>query len=237
MQSAWQADAFDMELNADFSQRIAVHAARTDWVNSPIPGVERKMLDRIGGEVARATSIVRYAPKSKFPPHVHGGGEEFLVLNGVFQDERGDFPEGTYVRNPPQSQHTPGSESGCMIFVKLWQFDPHDRTHQSIDTNKMTFLPQADRAGVEVIALFQDAREDVRLERWTPNANVELSVPNGIELLVLGGSFSEGGEIFEQYSWLRLPARGKLIARAGAKGCRIWVKSGHLDFEQPAAAR
>jgi hypothetical protein len=61
------------------------------------------MLDRIGDEVARATSIVRYAPASHFSPHVHDGGEEFLVLEGTFQDEHGDYPVGSYVRNPPTS--------------------------------------------------------------------------------------------------------------------------------------
>ena len=99
-----------MHLNADFTKRAVVHAAKLDWKASPMPGVERRMLDRIGDEVARATSIVRYIPESQFSPHVHDGGEEFLVLEGVFQDERGDFPAGCYVRNPPQSRHTPGSK-------------------------------------------------------------------------------------------------------------------------------
>ena len=99
-----------MELNADFTQRAVVHAARIAWAPSPIPGVERRMLDRIGAEIARATTIVRYAPNSRFSAHTHGGGEEFLVLEGVFQDEHGDFPAGSYIRNPPTSHHTPGSE-------------------------------------------------------------------------------------------------------------------------------
>jgi len=98
-----------MHLNADFTKRAVVHAATLDWKVSPMPGVERRMLDRIGDEVARATSIVRYAPESRFSPHVHDGGEVF-VLEGVFQDEHGDFPAGCYVRNPPQSRHTPGSK-------------------------------------------------------------------------------------------------------------------------------
>ena len=93
-----------MELNADFSRRVVVHSAQQDWVASPMVGVDRRMLDRLGDEVARATTIVRYAPGSAFSPHVHTGGEEFLVLEGVFQDEHGDFPVGTYVRNPPTSQ-------------------------------------------------------------------------------------------------------------------------------------
>ena len=102
-----------MDLNSDFAARAAVHAAWLPWLPSPIPGVDRRMLDRIGDEVARATSIVRYAPHSRFSSHTHGGGEEFLVLDGVFQDERGDYPAGTYVRNPPTSSHTPGTEPGC----------------------------------------------------------------------------------------------------------------------------
>jgi len=84
-----------MELNADFTQRIVMHAEELEWQDSPMPGVQRKMFDRIGGEVARATSIVRYAPGSHFSPHVHTGGEEFIVLEGVFQDEHGDFPAGS----------------------------------------------------------------------------------------------------------------------------------------------
>jgi ChrR-like protein with cupin domain len=96
-----------MNLNSDFGARAAVHAARLDWTPSPIPGVDRRMLDRIGGEVARATSVVRYAPHSRFSSHTHGGGEEFLVLDGVFQDEHGDYPAGTYVRNPRRAATRP----------------------------------------------------------------------------------------------------------------------------------
>ena len=140
-----------MELNADFSQRAAVHAARLAWVPSPVPGVERRMLDRIGDEVARATSIVRYAPRSRFSAHTHGGGEEFLVLEGVFQDEHGDYPAGYYVRNPPTSRHIPGSEAGCVIFVKLWQFAADDRTQLRIDTLQRPFRPAPGRPGVELL--------------------------------------------------------------------------------------
>jgi len=217
-----------MELNADFSQRVAVHAVNLAWVPSPMAGVERRMLDRIGDEVARATSIVRYAPNSHFSRHTHGGGEEFLVLDGVFQDEHGDYPVGSYVRNPPTSSHTPGSQPGCVIFVKLWQFDPDDRTDVRIDTGKVTFAPAPGRPGVEVMPLFRDAREEVRLERWAPHAQIELPVPGGVEVLLIDGSFSEGHEDFTPQSWLRLPAKATLLANAGAKGCRVWVKTGHI---------
>ncbi|SFU52592.1 cupin domain-containing protein [Nitrosospira multiformis] len=90
-----------MRINDDLSQPVIVQAGKMDWRPSPAPGVDRRMLFRIGGEVARATSIVRYAPGSVFPRHTHGGGEEILVLDGVFQDEHGDYPAGSYLRNPP----------------------------------------------------------------------------------------------------------------------------------------
>jgi anti-sigma factor ChrR (cupin superfamily) len=223
-----------MELNADFSKRAVVHATRVPWVPSPIAGVERRMLDRIGEEVARATSIVRYAPNSHFAAHTHGGGEEFFVLDGVFSDEYGDFPAGSYIRNPPGSSHTPGSDKGCTIFVKLWQFDPEDRAHVRIDATKMPFLPALDRPGVEVLPLYQDARENVHLEHWCADAQIFLPATGGVEILVLEGGFSDGNETFEPQSWLRLPRGKKLRAHSGANGCKVWIKTGHLAHPQTA---
>lgn len=215
-----------MDLNADFSKRAVVHGADEPWVASPMAGVDRRMLDRIGGEVARATTIVRYAPGSSFSPHVHTGGEEFLVLDGVFQDEHGDFPAGSYIRNPPQSSHTPGSEPGCTIFVKLWQFDLNDRSHVRIDTGKMRYLP--DRDGVEVMPLFSDGREDVVLERWVAGARVALDAPDGLELLVLDGGFAEGDDTFRPLGWLRLPIGYSGQAQVGGDSATVWIKRGHL---------
>lgn len=225
-----------MELHADFTRRAAVHAARLPWVASPIAGVERRMLDRVGGEVARATTIVRYAPESRFSPHVHTGGEEFLVLEGVFQDEHGDFPAGSYIRNPPQSRHTPGSKPGCTIFVKLWQFDLADRTHVRVDTGKMAYVRTVQRPDIEIMPLFRDQREEVRLERWPAASHVGLGLPGGGEFLVLDGSFHEGDEAFEQQSWLRLPPGARLDALAGSRGCLVWIKTGHLAHPQTAPA-
>ena len=217
-----------MEFNADFEKRAVVHAAKIDWKASPMPGVERRMLDRIGDEVARATTIVRFAPNSKFSPHVHTGGEEFLVLDGVFQDEHGDFPAGSYIRNPPQSKHTPGSTPGCTIFVKLWQFDLDDRTHVRIDTNKMAYIADAARDSAEIMPLFRDDHEDVRLERWASGSRVDLDAPKGLEVLVLEGSFIEDGETFESQSWLRLPKGHSSHAEVGPAGAHVWMKRDHL---------
>ncbi len=226
-----------LALNAEFDQRAAVHAAQLEWIASPAAGVERKMLDRIGGEVARATSLVRYAPHSHFARHTHGGGEEFLVLEGTFQDELGDYPPGYYVRNPPTSAHTPGSTDGCTILVKLWQFDPTDREPVRIDTARGSFLPVPGRPGVSSQPLYRGFAETVALERWDGGAEVRLPAAGGIELLVLDGELHNDGERFGRHSWLRLPAATPLSARAGADGCRLWLKHGHLAGLSAQAVR
>lgn len=215
-----------MKLNADFTQRVIVRFHDNDWVASPMPGVDRKMLDRIGDEVARATTIVRYAPGSAFSPHTHDGGEEFLVLDGTFVDESGAFPTGSYVRNPPTSRHTPSAPDGATILVKLHQFDPADRQQVRLQT---------DGKSDAVLALFSDAREAVRIETWAPASEVSLSAPGGIELFVIDGDFSENGDRLGAWDWLRLPPGTHTVARAGAAGARVWIKSGHLlELAAPA---
>jgi len=222
-----------MDINADFTARVLVHSDALDWQASPMPGVERRMLDRIGDEVARATTIVRYAKGSKFSAHTHTGGEEFVVLEGVFQDEHGDFPAGSYIRNPPTTSHTPRSDAGCVIFVKLWQFNIDDRTQVMIDMNKNSSVDAAGRDGVSVMSLFQDADETVVMETWAAGAEVEIDLPKGGEFLVLDGSFAEGGDELRKNSWLRLPVGRKLSAVAGPKGAKVWMKTGHLPHAKP----
>ncbi len=216
-----------MELNADFTRRVVVHSETQDWVPSPMVGVDRRMLDRIGGEVARATSIVRYAPGSKFSAHTHTGGEEFIVLEGVFQDEHGDYPTGTYVRNPPTTSHTPGSEAGCVIFVKLWQFDMDDRNQFSLDMEDALVDGRA--------VLHRDARETVSFHVLAPGATLAEPLPGGAELLVLAGSVTEGGDTLSKGGWLRLPQGSELHAVAGVDGARVWMKTGHIPHARPPA--
>ncbi|WP_424968476.1 cupin domain-containing protein [Dinoroseobacter sp. S375] len=221
-----------MELNADFSQRVVIHSDQLDWAASPMPGVDRRMLDRIGGEVARATTIVRYAPNSKFSAHTHTGGEEFIVLDGVFQDEHGDFPEGTYVRNPPTSAHTPGSDAGCTIFVKLWQFDMADRTQFR---KSMADELGAPVDGVARAILHEDPREIVSYSHLDPSATLRDAAEGGLELLVIAGSLTEGGDALGKGGWLRLPEGQPLVAKAGPQGAKVWMKTGHLRHAKPPA--
>ncbi|MBB3996000.1 hypothetical protein GGR95_003666 [Sulfitobacter undariae] len=214
-----------MELNADFKEQITIHSEQLEWIPSPMQGVDRRMLDRIGGEVARATSIVRYAKGSKFSAHTHTGGEEFIVLDGVFQDEHGDFPEGTYVRNPPTTSHTPGSDEGCTIFVKLWQFDPDDR-NQFRKTMAEELATPID--GVATAHLHSDAFEVVTYHHLDAGAALSKSDVGGTEMLVIHGTVTHGADTLDKGAWLRLPEGDALHVTAGKDGAKIWIKTGHL---------
>ena len=227
-----------MKINADFKQRVVMKSDLMDWVASPVKGVDRKPLDRLGEEVARATSFVRFAQGSQFSEHIHGGGEEFFVLEGVFQDEYGDFPAGSYIRNPPASKHTPGSASGCIIFVKLWQFDKEDRRYVRLNTNKLESQQDESREGVQVIPLFQNGQEVVRLELWAPGVSNPVEAEGGAEVVVLDGELEESGEHLKAQTWLRTPVGYNLNLTAGPEGARLWIKSGHLScVEAPSMSK
>ncbi|WP_409440092.1 cupin domain-containing protein [Psychromonas sp. GE-S-Ul-11] len=226
-----------MKIAADFSQRAVVHSQLQEWVASPMAGVYRKPLDRVGAEVARATTIVRYEPGSEFSEHIHTGGEEFIVLEGIFEDEHGQFPAGSYIRNPPQSRHQPSSKGGCTMLVKLWQFDANDRTHVRLQMNKMGKTQLHDNNQVAVTPLYLDDIEEVSVLHFQANATYSLEAKGGAELLVLEGSAQESTDTLNKHSWLRTPIGSNLQVKAGEQGATIWVKTGHLTQVEEQIAR
>lgn len=216
-----------MNVNADFNARVAIDTRNMPWIASPQAGVERKMLDRVGDEVARATSIVRYAPGSVFAPHTHELGEEFLVLTGTFEDDQGAYPAGTYVRNPPGSRHRPFSTAGCEIFVKLRQFQAGDDARVVIDTSQAAFRPGL-VPGLTVLPLHEYGSEHVALVRWAPGTRFQAHTHwGGEEILVLEGTFSDEYGDYPAGSWLRSPHLSRHQPFSDA-GCLIYVKVGHL---------
>jgi anti-sigma factor ChrR (cupin superfamily) len=216
-----------MFINANPEERVVVNTNELRWVDSPLPGVRRRMLERDGGEVARATSLVRYAPGSAFSPHTHGGGEEFLVLEGVFSDEHGDYPAGTYVRNPAGSSHQPSSKNGCTIFVKLCQMEMDDQEHVRIDTRTAGWSP-GDVPGSQGLHLHTYGTEEVELMRLEPEVRLPSHMhPGGEEILVLDGVLEDEHDRYPKGTWLRNPA-GSRHAPASPAGCLIYIKRGHL---------
>ncbi|PYE39864.1 cupin domain-containing protein [Psychrobacter fozii] len=221
-----------MLINANFSSRAALAVEDQQWVNSPQSGVERIMLDRVGEEKARATSLVRYAPNSYFPHHLHPGGEEILVLSGTFSADDKHYPAGWYLRNPPSSGHTPYSDEGAVIFVKLRQMPSNEDRYVAIDTHDdANWTRQGNR---DVCALFSDDGEQVSLQRLTAgDVLCDEDIINGVgaggvELLVVEGSLVDGDKVYQRDSWIRLPVGEQSQIKAGLEGATVYIKTGHL---------
>jgi anti-sigma factor ChrR (cupin superfamily) len=213
-------------LHMDFAQRIVMTPYAWQWIESPAKTVSRVPLARAAAEHGHATSIVRYAPNASFPEHSHPGGEEILVLEGVFQDEHGDYPAGTYLRNPIGTRHCPRSESGCLLFVKLCQFAPDDRQQIAIQTRETPFVQG--HGGLRVLPLHAHRTESTALvfwpkgERFLPHTHV-----GGEEIFVISGEFIDEHGRYPQGSWLRSPHMSVHHPWV-EEDTLIYVKTGHL---------
>ena len=217
-----------MRLHADPLERIVLHTPDLGWAPSPAPGVRRRMLDRIGGEFAVATSIVEYAPGSAFASHAHPGGEELFVLSGCFADEHGEHPEGTYLRNPPGSSHAPRSPGGCTLFVKLCQFTAGDDQVLRVHTPTATWLPGL-VAGLSVLPLHDHDGISTALVRWAPQTRFGAHThPGGEEILVLAGTFHDEHGTYPAGTWIRSPRYSAHTPFTGDDGALIYVKVGHV---------
>jgi anti-sigma factor ChrR (cupin superfamily) len=219
-------------INGDLTARVAVDTAAMEWTPSPTRTVWRKRVHLVGpAEAGQVTSVVRYEPGSTFHTHAHPDGEEILVLDGVFSDEHGDWPAGTYLLNPEGFRHAPFSREGCVLFVKLRQFPGRTRAHVVLRTDEIRWEPTA-RAGVEARPLYaqQGFSDTMRLERWAPGAGLgRIVYSSGAELFVLEGSFIDECGRFARGSWLRLPP-GSAHSPSTVEGCVFYIKEGGFPY-------
>lgn len=218
-------------INMDRLQRCIIETASNEWLPSPAQGVWRKPLEREGAEQGQVTSIVRYDAGTFFPEHSHPQGEEIFVLSGVFEDENGSYPAGTYLRNPPGSSHTPGSTVGCELLVKLNMFDMNDQQQVVLDTSSTDWLPGL-VDGLSVMPLHEFASEDsaehTALVRWQTGTRFSTHRHmGGEEILVLEGTFEDEFGRYPTGTWVRSPHNSKHQPFSN-EGCLILVKVGHL---------
>ena len=224
-------------LNADFARRVHLRTSEMAWQPSPAPGVERKRLELYGPvEQGRVTSMVRYAAGSRFPAHEHPEGEEILVLDGVFEDEHGRYPAGTFLLNPEGFRHAPGSGPGCTLFVKLRQYAGTDRHQVCIDARSRTFAPGEVPGVGELVLYSQRGYPDlIRLLRFAPGSTGDPGPhPGGEEILVLEGALEDDDGCYRAGDWLRSPPGSRHVLRS-PEGCLCYAKTGHLPL--PAEAR
>jgi anti-sigma factor ChrR (cupin superfamily) len=216
-----------IQVHADETKRCVVDSGQLAWVDTPHAQVQRRLLARDGGEVARATSVVRYAPGAHFSAHVHDLGEEILVLKGTLSDEAGDYGAGSYIKNPPHSSHTPYSADGCTLFVKLRHLQPEDSERVVVDTRRARWR-QGMVAGLSVLPLAEFGTTHTALVRWAPGTFFN---PHrhygGEEIFVIEGVFEDEHGRYPQGCWIRSPhlSQHQPFSR---EGCVILVKTGHL---------
>lgn len=221
-------------LNMDFSLRIVIDTNLMEWLPSPSGGVRRKPLEREAAESGHTTSVVEYTAQAKFPIHLHPLGEEIFVLDGVFSDETGDFPAGSYIRNPPASQHAPFSRQGCRIFVKLNQFNKRDSQQVNINTQTAPWLDGIGGLKVMPLHAFKDSsiqgarHEHTALVKWPAG---ELFQPHqhvgGEEIYVISGEFRDENGCYPAGSWIRSPHQSMHCPYVN-EDTIILVKTGHL---------
>jgi anti-sigma factor ChrR (cupin superfamily) len=215
-----------MFINPDYSQRVVLRHQDLPWIESPEAGVERRMLDRTGGEVARATSVVRYRPGARFSAHTHDLGEEILVLEGIFSDETGDYPAGSYLMNPPGSTHAPFSATGCTLFVKLRHLGPDQTVREVVDTGSAPWH-QGMVPGLSVMPLMRQGAGST-LVRWAPKTRFNTHRHyGGEEIFVVRGVFADEHGTYPEGTWIRSPHMSQHTPFSEG-GCTIFVKTGHL---------
>ena len=84
------------KINMDFNNKVSIKTNEQEWIESPSKKVLRVPLEREKAESGHVTSVVKYLPRSKFDAHTHPMGEEIFVIEGIFSDEHGDYPAGSY---------------------------------------------------------------------------------------------------------------------------------------------
>jgi len=215
-------------LNMDFKKRVVINTSALHWSASPSTAVFRKRLAREADESGHATSLVKYEPGATFSSHQHPKGEEIFVLDGIFSDEHGDYPAGTYLRNPAGTSHAPYSENGCILLVKLCQFQTTDTVKIRTDTNITSWRPGI--GGLQVMPLHSHIHENTALVKWPigevfkPHTHV-----GGEEIFVLSGTFSDEYGSYPKGTWIRNPHLSHHHPYVDEETV-IWVKTGHLHF-------
>jgi len=224
----------DNSLNGDLSIRVTADTAAMDWIPSPSGTVWRKRVHRVGpAESGQVTSVVRYQPNSQFPPHDHPGGEEILVLEGVFSDEHGDWPAGTYLLNPEGFRHRPFSREGCVLLVKLRQYPGASRQQLQLRSQDLEWQPTDIEGRSEKQLYRQQGYSDrMRLECWAGRAELgKLHWPDGVEIFVISGDMADREGVYEKGCWLRLPP-GSTHEPVTECGCELYIKEGGFAYLQ-----
>ncbi len=215
-----------IDINTDLTTRTVVDTRVLDWEPGPNPTVWRKRLYCLAGEAEIETNIVRYEPGGHHETHTHPRGEEILVLAGTLSDEYGEFACGSYILNPPGTEHAPYSKEGCELFAMLGQYHGASRAALTVGCKSLRWLPgQVPDVSVKILYRQHGYAESMSIVKWEPGAASGVAVDGGAqEIFVLEGSFYDEFGEYEAGVWIRSPA-GFLHMPGSRDGCKMYVRS------------
>ena len=207
-------------INADLSVPVIVRSAAMDWTPSPSPHVLRKRFFLRGpAEAGQVTSLVKYLPGAEFPSHGHPDGEEILVLDGVFSDQTGDWPAGSWLLNPEGFAHGPWSAEGCLLFVRLRQYP--GRCQQTVTFGEPEWQRLTDRV------LLASEQTMKRICVLAPDQSLQLAGTGGVEGFVLDGHLKLDVAPLEAFDWFRVPAGERITLES--EGCALYLDEGSVS--------
>ena len=213
-------------LNMNFEKRVVINTHQQAWIESHKAGVWRKPLAREEAERGHATSLVKFSAGARFSEHDHPLGEEILVLSGIFSDHTGDYHAGSYFRNPEGFCHAPYSTDGCVLLVKLHQFQTGDTEQVIVDTMLQAWQPGI--GALEVMPLHSYLGESAALVKWPAGEKFQAHKHfGGEEIFVIKGEFIDEHGRYPQGTWIRSPHLSEHSPYVEQETI-ILVKVGHL---------
>jgi quercetin dioxygenase-like cupin family protein len=220
-------------INSALDHVVTMATTTMAWVPSPALGVERKRLYRYGPpEAGQVTSIVRYLPGAAFPSHPHPRGEEIYVLKGVFSDATGDWPAGSYLLNPEGFEHSPYSDGGCELLVRLQQH-PGQRQRVALLPKQQHWASATEASAQCILSREQGFPDESLLYRWAAGGRVSVSGHRGCELFIIDGTgvLDIGGQHspYKTGDWLRIPDGLSFTSQADTAST-VYIRQHHFPW-------
>lgn len=197
------------------------------WEPTPYPGIWFGCFEANHSiQEHPLTMLTRFDPGGFFAPHDHPDGEEILVVQGMFADETGEYPAGSYLLNPEWFHHSPYSPNGCITFVKLRHHGGKDRNQIRANIHLLPWvsssIPQ-----IKVKPLYQQPGfpETVQIERWEPGTHLFWRSESMVkEIFVLEGVWADELGEYPAGTWLRYPPNCAYTP-SSPEGCVLYVKT------------
>jgi len=111
----------------DDSQRIIHTFTEDSWLPGPTDGIE---IFPLHGWQKISIMLMRWTATVSMKPSLNPEGEEIYVIKGCLKDNRGQYPQGSWIRNPVQNWQSWQADKGTLIYYKNGHFPdtlpPHE---------------------------------------------------------------------------------------------------------------